>query len=248
MTKNVSYQPVTVKTQDVRDDVGQKQGIEAATSLLYALENRIKTAPQTFSQILDILRHFFLPQELVAQMKEQCEARKAMGTQRPPAQSTHCEAGEATDTLEHPAQSTHHEVGEATGPLRPPAQSTPLEAREATGTQRPPAQSTHHETGEATGAQRLSAPSTHHETREAAAHGPGTPPIQHQRGGAIATHEPPASVHHETRRPTVTQEATGGITHGRPLPPNPGMCVCMYVGIYVLGLKGQKLSFSILHS
>ena len=116
---------VIFNTQDVRDDVGQKQRIEAATALLCALETRVKAAPQTFSQILDILRHFFLPQELVAQMKKQCATREAIGTQRPPARSTHHDAGQTTGTQIPPVQSTHLETGEESashGPVTPPLQ------------------------------------------------------------------------------------------------------------------------------
>ena len=180
----------------------QKQGIEAATALLCALETKIQATPQTFAQILEILGYFCLSQELVAQMKEQCEARKATATQRSPAQSTHHDTGEAAATQRPPVQSTHHDTGQAAAP------------REATGTQSSPAQSTQQETGE-----------------EAVTHGPATPPILHQKSGTTASHKPATPILHGTRGTTVTQEATGGITQRHPAPPpiHPGMCACLCV-------------------
>ena len=165
--------------------MGQKQGIEAATALLYALENRIKTAPQTFAQILDILRHFFLPQELVAQMKEQCGIREATDTQRPPAQSTHREAGEATSTVGHPAQ------------------STPLEAREATGTLRPSARSIHHETREETAAHGPATPPIHHQRSGATATHEPPASIHHETRGTTVTQEETDGIAHERPLPPI---------------------------------------------
>ena len=90
---------VVLIVQDVRDDVGQKQGVDAANALLRVLETKIKSEPYTFTQILDILGGFALSPELITQMREQCEARKvATTTQRPSVQSTDHWTREATVT------------------------------------------------------------------------------------------------------------------------------------------------------
>ena len=111
--------------------MGQKQGIEAATALLYALETRIQTAPHTFAPILKILGAFALSPELVAQMKEQCETREVTATQSPPAQSVLHQASQATATHGPPMPPVHPETGGTTFThgttqrmtLRPPAPS-----------------------------------------------------------------------------------------------------------------------------
>ena len=145
-----------INTQGVRDDMEYKQGIEAASTLLRALEANIKVTPKNFTPILDILEGLLLTHmEFVAEMREQCEARGVTGV---PSIDHATREGTATQRpLDHPEAPGHHETREGTATQRP------LGRPEARG---------HYETSEETAAQQpLGHPQTpgHHETSEATA-------------------------------------------------------------------------------
>ena len=189
-----------INTQEVRDDVEQKQGIEAASALLRALEAKIKVTPKTFTTILNILEGLlFTKVEFAAQMREQCEAREVTGV--PSIDHETREGTAAQQPLGHPEASGKHETKEGTAIQRPlgrPEAPSHLETREGNAIHRPlghPEAPGHHETRERTATQR---PPAHPES-----------PSHHETRKGIATQTPPSypesPSQHRAREETTTQ-------------------------------------------